>query len=480
MLPKCTWDVFDLVLDYVYGFTVDMTESNVVYIFKIAQVLQMNALAAKCIGVMKDMTKEEMKPTKWDVAKAPSTVHIDQDGTCATRVAGSAWDASVIADGPGNTSYFAIKVVASPSNCNLRIGFVDNSLFKPNSPNFNSAGYFLNCCKGTRWSHKGGSARAYLNKSINAGEIVEARYDETAGNISFSVGAPGNLTDCGVAFTGVTATGFLRPCVDFYDVNNSVKLLCSCNKKGMSHMLQIAKLVQSASLIPGLESMYMSYIPDLAYFFNIIESDTLSSFSSEALHAILASPNRNGNSDKINQVICNHLCKANVNEEKESFQNFVDYISDINADAALTLLIPVVHYKDQLLLSKCIQSLSKSFWDSISKPISDEVINYKLLCALLGCDDLCVKNEDQVFDVIKGFTETCNLTSEEKKDIWMICRFAFVSAERHLIAHEIKEIDNLWLHLNTIAKSLQHSNKSLAHELKQNYGFILAPRTSYA
>ena len=39
ILPKCTWDAFDLMLDFVYGSTIEMTESNVVYIFKIAEVL---------------------------------------------------------------------------------------------------------------------------------------------------------------------------------------------------------------------------------------------------------------------------------------------------------------------------------------------------------------------------------------------------------------------------------------------------------
>lgn len=315
MLPECTWDAFDLVLDFVYGTNIEMTESKVMYVFKIAQVLKMNALAAKCVDVIKDITKEKMKPMKWDVTKATSNVRIDEDYTCATRVEGLGWE-SVIAGGRESASYFTVMVVALPSS-SLRIGFVDSSLFKPNTSNYNSAGYFLNCTGGGLYSHKGDSGRAYLKKHINTGEIVAATYDENAGNISFSVGTPGNMTDYGVAFRGVTVEGVLRPCVDFYSVNQSVKI--SGSSKG-TELSQIAKLAQSASLIPGLESIYMSYIPDFAKFFNIIESDTLSAFSSEALHAILASPNSKGDAEKINEVISNHICKSKVNPDKKDFR----------------------------------------------------------------------------------------------------------------------------------------------------------------
>lgn len=146
------------------------------------------------------------------------------------------------------------------------------------------------------------------------------------------------------------------------------------------------------------------------------------------------------------------------------FSRLVSNVATIVPQYSPILLSWALAYQNSTLISSCLAIVASEFQDCTPEQLS--MMPLAQLAALLRRDDLMVKDEGQVFDVVAKYAaqHRSTLTAAQLEDLWGCVRFIYLTPTKRTIAYGTPTVPT-WMLQQAVQIVMEHK-RSDWHKLR--------------
>jgi len=187
----------------------------------------------------------------------------------------------------------------------------------------------------------------------------------------------------------------------------------------------------SLQLSPGLEEFEAAAIYMIAREFDHYHAREFVGFSADTVARILLHHNLHA----LDRHVCNTVtailrASSTRGEAAETFGKLSRFIKQVDPVDALFLLGACGRFGHEELYSECLYAVTSTDFSQLLLSDFHAAFDVEAIIDLLDKDDLIVKSEDDIFEAVLSYVRSAQVTPEQLDQLWSVCRFAHMSAEK--------------------------------------------------